>query len=365
MLGLLLVAELACAQPHLLLHDFFAGPKPTPMFIRENLGYLESLPFDGYVIYLRDPHWQTNVTGSVYAPNPMSFYDIMRVLTPVVNLPFRRAQHNFGLMFAGEGIDVFDDTAWALRIDNMRNLARALRMAGLKGLFFANENYADWARYGGKGCSRAYSLRVCQQQMQIRGRQVMEALTSEFADIVLSCTNGPWVSDYTFYERSGLNNIAHANELSGPFFVGLVDGKGRSAVVVDGGEFYSSRTISDFASRYKDQKFGLLSPEGVPGDSNSRAAGPNGFIPERLRGMWSSQVSAGAGVYDRETGMTARWMEAAIGNALSCVDDYVWVYTEGITFLMQPGEHAAAAPAEWREAVQRARAAERIQCRTQ
>jgi hypothetical protein len=219
----------ALGQPYLILHDFYIGPRPTPAFIRDNLAYLDGLPFDGLAVYIQDKSGRLNVTGDVFSPTPMSYEGILTVLTPIAQLQFRNIKQNFGLMFAGAGVDVFDDGAWFVREQNLRNFSLALKNAGLKGIFFDNENYRDWAHYGGKGCAATHTLTECQNQMRARGRQVMKALVSQFPSIVVVCLIGPWVSDNTFYERTGLNNIANANELSGPFFTGLVEAKGNSA----------------------------------------------------------------------------------------------------------------------------------------
>ncbi len=347
--------DVGLTQPYLILHDFQAGPRPTPYFIRNNIDYLDTLPFDGIAVYLQGADG-FNATGLVFAPAPVSYEKILTILAPLQGVQLRHLRQNFAVMYAGYGIDVYDTPAWEIRKQNMRNFARALAIAGFRGIFFDNENYSDWAHYGGKGCSRAHTLRQCQDEMRERGREVMSSLVAEFPRIVVICLNGPWISDNTFYERTGLNNIANANELSGPFFVGLVEAQRLSATVVDGGEFYGSRTLPDFEMRYRDQKYNLVSSTGAKDDGASRAAGVSGFIPAYLRPEWASKISAGAGLYDRDAGMTPETMRIAIKNALTCVDRYAWLYTEGITFLQAPGTHPAAAPARWIAAVRNGRA---------
>jgi len=351
------ISNLALARPVLILHDFYAGPEPNPTFVRNNLAYLESLPIDGMTVYLRDPHWITNVTGDVFAPTPMSYSSIASVLAPIAGLNSRTLNNNFGLMFAGPGIDAFDEASWAVRVQNMGNFAAALKNAGLKGMFFDNENYLDWAHYGGRGCSAVHTLKECQDQMRLRGQQVMSAMVSSFPEITLLCMNGSWVSDNTFYDRSGLDNISNANELSGPFFVGLIENQGNAATVVDGGEFYRSRTVADFNARYQDQKYGVASDIGAVADSKTRAAGANGFIPAYLRPLWASKISASAGVFEKASGMDPAIFQTTLTNALNRVDQYAWLYTEILTFLEPPGAYPTAAPAQWVAAASNARAA--------
>src|SRR5258705_9490392 len=46
---------------------------PTPSVISANLAFLETQPFDGIVVYLRDPGLTINVTAQVMTTNPVSY----------------------------------------------------------------------------------------------------------------------------------------------------------------------------------------------------------------------------------------------------------------------------------------------------
>jgi len=362
MFGLLAAVVPAFGQPYLILHDFFVGPTPTPAFIRDHRAYLDTLPFDGLAVYMRDPALVTNVSASVYNPVLMSYSTIYGVLAPIAGLQSTMLKQNFGLVFAGAGVDVFDDAKWAIRLQNMHALARAFKDVGLKGMFFDNENYLDWAHYPGAGCSSAHTLKACQDQMRLRGSQVMQALVAEFPDIVVLTLHSPVVSDETFFEKhyDTFSNVAHANELIGPFFVGLVEGQGSQATVVDGGEFYSPRTPAEFLDLYNYQKRGIISDAGVPADNLSRAAGPNGFIPAYLRPLWPTRVNVSTGLYDRNTNnatMNPGIMTTTLTNALQQVDRYVWLYVESITFMEPPGRTSHSASTQWVNAVRDGKAA--------
>lgn len=361
--GCVLGAVPAFSQPYLILHDFFVGPKPTPTFIRDNQSRLETLPFDGLAVYMRDPAWVTNVTGYVYQPTPMSEQAISTVLSPMAGIQFKTLKNNFALMYAGPGVDFFDDGKWSVRFQNMRNLAKVMKSVGLKGIFFDNENYEDWANYPGQGCPSSRTLKQCQDQARLRGRQLIQALISEYPEITVLTFFGPWASDQTFYEQNyKYNNISHANELVGPFFSGLVEGKGASATIVDGGEFYGARSAGDFKELYDYQKRGIVASTGVPADSYSRASGPNGFIPTALRSTWGSNVSISTGLYDRNTynaTMSPSIMRTTVTNALNQVDRYVWLYVEGITFMEPPGTTQYSASQEWINSVRDGKGAAR------
>ena len=371
LLAIVCASSLGCstalAASNLILHNFFVGPTATPTYIRDNQRYLDTIPFDGLSVYIRKPDLTTNITSMVFRPTPVSYDTIYSVLSPMQGVPFTSLKHNFGLMFSGPGINMFDDAKWSVRVQNMRNFARALKYVGLKGIMFDNENYEDWANYGSTGCSSPYTLIACQEQARKRGVQIMQALMSEYGDITVLSLYGPWVSDRTFYERfTTYNDVAHANELTGPFFVGMVEAaQGSGATVVDGGELYNARTASDFAAFYRYQKYDIVSDGNVPADAYSRASGGNGFIPAYIRSAWPSLVSVGAGLYDRPEynskgtylPMDPTIMKATVTNALKQVDRYAWLYPETISFLEPPGTSQYSASSAWVQAVRDGRAA--------
>ncbi len=67
----------------LILHDFMKGPTPTPTFIQNNLAYLESLPFDGLVVYMRTPDLTINLTAGVMTTTPITAQAAATVLAPI------------------------------------------------------------------------------------------------------------------------------------------------------------------------------------------------------------------------------------------------------------------------------------------
>jgi hypothetical protein len=135
------------------------------------------------------------------------------------------------------------------------------------------------------------------------------------------------------------------NKLMGPFFVGLMEGAGKRAQVVDGGELYWLRTPEQFEGTYTWRKQTIAS-EGV------KCA----YIPPAIRATWADRLSVGFGVYDRKSGdveMNPKVMAPTLTHALRQSDRYVWLYVEGLTFL-KPGQEGGASD-EWVQAVRQGR----------
>jgi hypothetical protein len=133
--------------PCLILHDWFGtSPVATPTYVRDHLEFLESQPFDGLALYLRTPDLKVNVTLSAMTDTPLSEEAIAGVLKPVARLKFRTLIHNFAAVLSHKPPDLFDD--WSVPVKNFGALAKACRDAGLKGIYFDNENYTTkWADY--------------------------------------------------------------------------------------------------------------------------------------------------------------------------------------------------------------------------
>jgi hypothetical protein len=328
----------ARAPAILLLHDGFGeAPVPTPAFLRERRQHLENLPVDGLAIYVRAPDLSIDVTASVVSSTRLEAGDVEAALAPLRGLVFRRLEHRFARLLAPAPPDFFSD--WSVPVRNAAVLARAIRQAGLRGVYFDNENYvAPWGDYPSGVAQPRRTLRECQDQARRRGRELMRAMVREFPEIVFLTLHGPYISDPRA-PAPLFPPVQGANELLGPFFAGLVEGAGPRATCVDGGELYHLRADEEFEASYAWRKRGI-------------ASGAT-FLPRELRSTWSSRVSVGFGVYDRPFAgrrMDPATLHATLARALRRTDRYVWLYLEGRTFLTPEG-----AQSEWREAVERAR----------
>lgn len=326
----------------LILHDWFgSSPVCSPSFIKDNLAYLDQLPFDGVAVYMRKADLTDNVTTWIMSDQAVSYDRIAAILAPIKGLHFHKLLHNFAAVISRTPPDFFDN--WDTVIKNFSDLARAAREAGLKGIYLDNEQYfAPWANYPDGVKYKTRSLREYQDQAFLRGKQLMEELEKVFPGVVLITLHGPYVSDPKAPSPL-LPQAQSSNELQGPLFAGLFAGT-KSGLCVDGGELYRLRTTDEFQRAYAWRKETIAS-------SQVDCA----FIPPALRPSWA-KVSVGFGVYDRPVGtipMTPEILKTTLVNALGRSDRYVWLYVEGPTFL-RPASAGGAAD-EWVQAVRGSR----------
>jgi hypothetical protein len=272
------------------------------------------MPFDGTSVSIP-------ASGNLMlAGKSLSYEDIYQSLLPVKGA-FHRFTHNVVIVHTRGFPDVFDD--WTPVIANWRNLARAAKDIGLAGIFYDDEQYKEkvW-RYPDNVRYPDKSQREYQDQMRLRGRQVMEAVSAEFPEALFLVFHGPYISEPKT-PRDVLLAQASPNERSlvGSFFVGLVEGAGARATVVDGGEVYQYRTPDDFERSYRWRKYELASD-----DTNAS------FIPAADRKQWSQKVSVAFGVYTHQWKasypMDPSIMRTTLENALLRADRYVWFYVE-------------------------------------
>lgn len=331
----------AKAPPHLLLHDWHGeSPVSSPSYIRANFEYLDSLPFDGIVTYVRSADTKTNISASVLGTRALVFDDVAACLQPLRDLRFANLTENFAAVLGGKPPDFMDD--WSVPILNFAILAKAAREAGLRGIYLDNEGYhKPWGDHP-KGVSHPKkSVAEYQERARLRGREVMEAMVEQFPDIVVVVLHGPYLSDRRA-PAPLFPKWQHRNELVGPFFAGLVEGAGDRGTVVDGGEMYHLRSEAEFRESYAWRKNAL------PVD--------NDFIPPGVRDRWASRVRVSFGVYNRPyegIEMNPEILATTLGHALRRAEGYVWLYVEGPSFLRRPGQGGPSP--EWIEAVRRAR----------
>ncbi len=351
----------------LILHDL-ARVNATPSFLKSNKAYIDTLPFDGIVVF-------SNINA--LQPTAISLSTMTSVFSPISGLTWNTMKSNFGSLYYGDGWpDAYDDSKWAIVTQNMANYAQTLKNAGLVGIAFDNENYGRYGNYGDPTCGIPHTMVECQNKMLARGNQVMQAMIAQFPNIVVMFFRDSYISDETFYAQpqfSQAANVAHANLLVGPFSVGFVQAtQGTSARVVQGGEDvgFGAKTPTDFNYIYQYQKYGIVNDALAPNDNLSRSAGAHGYIPVALRSVWPNLVSAGVAIYDLNnldpSNNMPTTVSTTITNALNRVDEYAWLYMEvwsstanplHPTMLVPPGTTADAAPQAWVDAVRSGRAA--------
>lgn len=322
-------AQRADDGPYLIFHQQTQVPpgNTSPASVAANIDFIDTLPFDGITVDI--PASMALMRGEPISYEEM-YDDGLAPLTDVMRSS--RIQHNFVMAYIDKPHDVFNNQAWAITAENWRNLARAARDAGLRGIFFDNEQYYQrWLDYPEDYNNPTRSQREYEVKTQQRGREIMQAVVEEFPDIELLFFHGPYVSepDTPRSVRRNQTGPATEHELLGPFFVGFLEGLGPRARLIDGGEVYQYRKFDDFEGSYQWRKFDLPSEET---DSH--------FIPESMRAIWSDRVAIAFGVYARRYAdevMDPCIARTTLINALTVTDKYVWFYNEDHTWLAPGG----------------------------
>ena len=328
----------------LLLHDWGGkSPAATPAYIRENKAFLETLPFDGLAVYLRNPDGMVNVTTSVMTNQRLGYDAIAKVLAPLKGIQLTTMTQNYAAVFSGRPPDFFGD--WSLVIQNFADLARAARESGLKGIYFDNENHsAKWSHYPDGVDHPSLPLESYQAQARLRGKQTMEAMVAQFPEIVVISLHGPYLSEPKA-PAPLFPQWQTTNQLLGPFFCGFVQGAGKRSTCVDGGKLYHLRATKEFQESYDWRKSSIAS------DRVNSA-----FIPNPLRPLWAAKVSIGFGIYNQpfeRFDMLPEILRPTIANALQQTDRFVWLHVDGLTFL-RPSKSGGASEV-WTDAVRQGR----------
>ncbi|MDQ3623260.1 MAG: Ig-like domain-containing protein, partial [Verrucomicrobiota bacterium] len=284
-----------------------------PGYVAANRAYIDTLPFDGVAIH--------TPTGRTLMGGPLIGYNtIYNDWAPLSGVTWQRMKHNFAIVNVDRPADFFDD--WTATIENYRTLARVLREIGIQGILFDNEDYQRSLWFYPRDVSYpGRSVQEYHDQARLRGRQVMEAVVSAYPDIDMMVLISP---SFSFGRTPRqVDYWAGDNRLGGAFTVGLFEGRGSQATVIDGGEAaYGYRSEDDFQVSYDWRKYGIASPQ---------ANCP--FIPPATRPSWPEMsISFGLynGIFPRELGLTMNpaIMRQIVERALVRCDKYVWLYWE-------------------------------------
>lgn len=314
-------------------------------YINANAAALDALPFDGLTFQMGSS-LSTNTQKQVAVTNAQ--YDT--ALAPIVSAlaTMTNVTEMWVMVYSTPAGDLFDD--WSTCIQNFANLAEACADAGVAGIFYDIEEYF--------GASLSYptnaagkTVAQAQAQAQLRGKQIMDAMRAVWPEVKILSTYGAWLSETktaAAMSAAGIayNDVAFANQLRGPFVVGMVESAaGTSATVVDGGEIYTPRTAAQFQAMKAWQKSGMASESSL--------------IPVALAPSWASSLSAGFGIYDKAwqgASMDVTIWQSTLANALNTADEYVWTYIESYDWL-GGGWPTTDVPQSWIDATWAARTA--------
>ena len=384
-----LVSSLS-ASPYLI--EYSWGKNSAPAEAVKHKDFIETLPFDGMVFRetaglnlmntnftignrvgrsgIKDGIWTYEQCMASFAPlskeKPSSYY-------------FKNVSHNFGMMYWKVNAGLFSDTDWVWVLENYKNYARACKDLGLTGIIIDDEinsntipsywNYYDNSEANSPPNHLYYTgrtLKECHMQARLRGKQVMDAIISEFPNAAVLIMHGPyrssWVSNAAKNSNKAPNPPTLVNHclgnwcvdslLDGSFGAGLVEASGLQktsphSLAIDGGELYELRTLAEFQDNYQWRKYGILDPAI---GKTVYPTHPVNFLDDSLRAIWSKNTSISYGVYDKErfydpiAKKYGNWqvitdmnlVRTTLANSLRVADDYVWHYTESFDWFCDP-----------------------------
>lgn len=307
------------------------GSDDNILNVIKNAAFIETLPFDGVVIY-------SSLQSLVFKKTALSYTQIYDQTFMPYKGKFNKERYDFSCIYGvtDNGVygDFFDDAYYNGVTNNWRMFARASKAAGLVGIAFDNEDYGSnmW-KYPGPCATQSstYSLQQYKDQVRLRGRQAMQACIEEFPNIIVFHYHGPYTEEKL---PSWFITQGSQGGLGESYFVGMLEAAvGTQAKVVSGGEIYRLRTLKEFNMYYNWVKDTIASEK-----QNSPA------IPTTLRPNWSKTISISWGVYTNSwpAGFTMNptIMRSTLENALRNCDDFVWFYNESNGWLTPPGTPA-------------------------
>ncbi len=318
---------------------------PTATYVAQNIRSMEKMPVDGLAVRIDNDY-----SRYVMSDQPVSYETFKANLQPLIGLNSSTLKYNFVIVHSTPVGDIYDDNKWNVTINNFANLAKAAKETGLQGIFFDNEEYFGATMMYPDNCAN-HTVKECQEQARVRGKQIMEAIINEWSNVELIALHGPYLSenktaDYLDSVGIPYNNVAWANELKSSFVIGMVEAVvGTNALLIDGGEIYQARTLKNF------QDIKYWQKEGMAKESD--------LIPTALKPYWSKNVSSSFGIYDQPLPglgieMNVNDWESTITNAMQVADDYVWLYSEKYDW-WNIGHPSTPIPQDWIDATIRAK----------
>jgi hypothetical protein len=330
----------------------FGWNSPSPGFLRDNFARIEKVGFDGVGIKIPDE------AGSGY------IFDVKKSVSIKPQERERQAQilaslpksktltHNFLVVHGTSTLDWFSDADWRIAEEHLRWCARVAKNSRLAGLIWDAEPYNKfpcWC-YTNQPQKQKYTFREYYQQVRKRGAQFIKAIQSEFPGLtVLSLRQlsdfqdgSPFSSrllpsiDPTVLEK-GLSESWWG--LHAAFTNGILDAVAPEVTFVDGNEeayYYTSALEFERIARViKSDAQVLVAPENRARYARQYQVG-HAVSVDYTMGNWATAISFPD--YLRRQGkeltseQRAQWFEHNLYHALRTADEYVWVYSEDMSW---------------------------------
>lgn len=155
-------------------------------FARDHADMPGDLPLTGCVLTLHADSGNPDPLATGHGRDDWSHLDVSRSIDAMAAIGTTSMPDNYLLLKANPGdVDWFDDPGWQTIVDHYRIAARLAHRAGLRGLLVDFEPYTEPHRqfqYSRQASATEHSFGDYRSVARRRGRQVMNAIASEFPD---------------------------------------------------------------------------------------------------------------------------------------------------------------------------------------
>jgi hypothetical protein len=212
---------------------------PNTAYVRAHIQEIEHRPFDGVVIAVtkeRAPQIKGSAVGfQIWGKKRFELADYQHAIDDLKSTKFNKFTDNF---IQAESMpaeaDWFSDEDFAAVAHNFNMLAKIAHDGGCKGIEFDPEEYAElklwsWTIWPEAEKKKHKYPRAVEKARQ-RGREIMQAINSEFPDIKMLCLFGPSGS------LRGVEDQGGAYYLLSPFYEGMCEVATPGTQLIDGYE---------------------------------------------------------------------------------------------------------------------------------
>jgi hypothetical protein len=307
--------------------------KPDTARLRANLKQMENTPFDGVIIGVTGKNDEGKLlhAAATFSNIPWKRAWFQSSIDDLKAVRSAKLTDNFIQVGANPGdVDWFDDAGWKVIVDHWRIAAWIAKEGGLKGILFDPEPYAkpfSQFNYQAQPQREKHTLAQYQEKARQRGREVMQAISSEAPNMVLftffmNSVNAP--ATLSSNPQVALATLSY--NLYPAFIDGWMDEAPPAMTFVDGSEtsylYNSQLQFLQGANTMHNAVLSLVSPEN--------------------RRKYRAQVQASFGMYldayvnpasnqwyiDPEGEEPVARLRANTSYAISAANEYVWVYGE-------------------------------------
>jgi len=329
---------------------------PDSIWMRDHVDEIEQAPFDGTVFYMtteagRSKGMVGDFSWSAFGSREFTKSELQPGIDALKAAGFHKFTDNFLRVTVAGSTDLSDKTftdwfdSFDVILHNMNLAAIAVKEGGAKGIYFDPEAYGgpvwDYKKQRDAGTK---SFEVYAAQVRHRGAEVMKAFQSAYPDITIMFAEGytlPYRDWWPYPYKPGPHgfpaNSASPDKLKyvpcgllPAFLDGMASVATPANKLIDGSEgTYTLRTRDEFETYHRAFTNGVLPIVGIPEqkyhDTFSEAFATWIDVDWRKENGWNATDF-------KHNVWQPKDIQAALKNALSVSDEYVWLYSESVHF---------------------------------